>query len=314
MNWGILGAANIAQKALIPAIREAGSTVLGVAARDPERARAYAHHNQIDLALDYDALLNHPDIDIIYNPLPNSAHLPLTLKALEAGKHVLCEKPLALNQREVETMVEAQKASGKLVMEAFFYRFHPQIQRLLNIVQSGELGELRLMRSAFCFTLDNPSDIRWDPQLGGGAFYDVGCYCVDIMRLVAARPPEQIHARGQFTEGRVDHTTSAMLDFGDGLVGHLDASFAVPFEQFFTLVGTRGTVHLNAPFVTREQNATLFLNGQAQAFEEFNGYREMVAHFERAVQGLEEVRFPLEKDSLQQVQIMDGVLKAIQYF
>ncbi|GEM47858.1 Gfo/Idh/MocA family protein [Deinococcus cellulosilyticus] len=310
MNWGILGAANIAQKALIPAIREAGSTVYAVAARNPERARDYAERNQIPHALTYDELLGHPDIDIIYNPLPNSEHLPLTLRALEQGKHVLCEKPLTLNASEVRTMMEAEKASGKVVMEAFFYRFHPQIQRLLEIVQSGTLGDLQILRSAFTFHLGNPDDIRWDPKLGGGAFYDVGCYCVDIMRLVAGKLPESIDAVAQFTASGVDHTTSALLNFGS-FVGHADASFNVPFEQSFTLIGTQGTVHLNAPFVTAGQNPTLTLNGAPETFEEVNGYAEMVRHFERAVRGEEGVRYPLGKDSLEQATLLDEVLRKV---
>ncbi|GGJ31661.1 Gfo/Idh/MocA family protein [Deinococcus roseus] len=312
MNWGILGAANIAQKALIPAIREAGSTVFAVAARDLQRARDYASHNQIEHALSYDELLAHPDIDIIYNPLPNSGHLPLTVKALEAGKHVLCEKPLTLNAAEVQTMMAAQQVSGKVVMEAFFYRFHPQIQRLLEIVRSGQLGELRTMRSAFTFTLGNPDDIRWDPRLGGGAFYDVGCYCVDIMRLVAGKAPVAVQAVAQFTESRVDHTTSALLDFG-GFVGHLDASFAVPFEQFLTVVGAHGVVHLNAPFVSMGHNATLTLNGLPETFDEVNGYTQMVQHFERAARGEETVQYPLHLDSLDQARILDQVLKQVGY-
>ena len=310
MNWGILGAANIAQKALIPAIREAGSTVYAVAARNPQRARDYADRNQIAHALTYDELLRHPEIDIIYNPLPNSEHLPLTLRALEHGKHVLCEKPLTLNAAEVQTMIEARQKSGKVVMEAFFYRFHPQIQRLLDIVASGTLGDLQILRSAFTFHLGNPDDIRWDPRLGGGAFYDVGCYCVDIMRLVAGKLPESVDAVAQFAPGGVDHTTSALLNFG-GFVGHADASFNVPFEQSFTLIGTQGTLHLNAPFVTAGQNAALTLNGTPETFEETNGYTQMVLHFERAVRGEEPVRYPLEKDSLEQATILDMVLQKV---
>ncbi|GGJ19175.1 Gfo/Idh/MocA family protein [Deinococcus roseus] len=312
MNWGILGAARIAQSALVPAIREAGSTVHMVAARDPQKAHTFAEENQIPHSSSYQELLKNSDIEAVYVPLPNSEHLEWTIKALEAGKHVLCEKPLTLNASEARAMIEAQQKSGKLVLEAFSYRFHPQIERMLERLREGAIGEVRFLKVTYGFNLDRPDDIRWDPRLGGGAFYDVGCYGIDIMRLITREVPEQVHAVARMTTGGVDLDLGAMLHYSS-CIGLLNCSFGLPFQQVFEVQGTRGNLILEAPFATDNYEAHLTVNGKAETFPKINPYAEMVKHFEKAIAGTEPLRFTLQQDSLPQMETLEQVLNAVDY-
>ena len=312
MNWGIIGAARIAKSALVPAIREAGGTVHTVAARDPQKAAQFAQENNIPNSGTYEDLLAHPDIEVVYVPLPNSEHLEWTVKALEAGKHVLCEKPLTLSADEAKRMIDAQQKSGKLVLEAFSYRFHPQIQRMLDVLKEGQIGDLRLMRALFTFPLDRPDDIRWAARLGGGAFYDVGSYCVDIMRLVTREVPKDVHVSARMTEGEVDITLGALLEFSS-CQGQLLCSFEMPFQQSFEVLGTKGSLQLEAPFAIDNYESHLTVNGKAETFDRVNVYAEMVRHFQQAIRGETELRFPLQEHSLQQMLILDRALNKMNY-
>lgn len=312
MKWGILGAARIARDHLVHAIREAGGTVEMVAARDPEKARQFAQDMDIEHAGSYAALLEHPDLEVVYVPLPNSEHLEWTVKALEAGKHVLCEKPLTLNVQQAQQMLEAQKGSGKLVLEAFSYRYHPQITEMLEVLQSGEIGDIRAMRSVFAFNLDRPDDIRWDPKLGGGALYDVGSYCIDLMRLTTGELPKNVQAMAHMTDRQVDTTTSALLEFS-GCIGQLVTSFELPFQQGFEVLGTKGSLQLDAPFANDDYEATLTVNGKARKFDKVNVYAEMVRHFEKAISGKTPLKYPLETDAMVQMQALEQVLCKINH-
>ena len=188
---GILGAARIAPSAVIKPARNVGEATIGaVAARDRARAEAFAAKRGVPKVHDsYDALLADPDLDAIYNPLPNGLHAEWTIAALEAGKHVLCEKPFTANAKEAEDVAAVAKRTGLVVMEAFHYRYHPLAQRMRDIVDSGELGQLRSVETALCFPLPKFSDIRYQYDLAGGATMDVGTYTVHMARCWAARSP-----------------------------------------------------------------------------------------------------------------------------
>jgi predicted dehydrogenase len=189
LRIGVLGSARITSKALLePAAKVPGVTVAAVAARDQARAQAFATRHEIPVAYgSYDELLADPDIDAVYNPLPNSLHGPWTLKAIAAGKHVLCEKPFASNADEAERVADAAAASGLVVMEAMHYRYHPLIRRLQDVV--GELGPVRHLQCWTSFVIPNPADIRYDYALGGGALMDGGCYAIDCLRLLGPGEP-----------------------------------------------------------------------------------------------------------------------------
>jgi predicted dehydrogenase len=274
LRWGLLSTARI-NRAVIPPIKESPRHELrAVASRDPGRARAYAGEWGIPVAHDsYDALLADPDIDVVYNPLPNSLHAEWTIRAAEAGKHVLCEKPLALSVDEVDAIAAAATRAGVVVTEAFMYRHHPQTLRLKALVDGGEIGALRLIRGAFSFTLARPADDpRRIPDLGGGSLWDVGCYPVSMARYLVGREPTAVIGWQQLGPTGIDEVFAGMLDFGD-VFAQFDSGFAVPFRTHLEVVGTEGIITVPVPFkpglseqlivTRREETRTETVEGQA---------------------------------------------------
>jgi predicted dehydrogenase len=215
LGLGILGAARIAPMALIrPARRVAGAAVLAVAARDARRAQAFAARHGIPrVHASYEALLADPEVEAVYNPLPNSLHAEWTIRALEAGKHVLCEKPFAASAAEAEAMARASERSGRVLMEAFHYRYHRLFARLREILHAGELGTVRHLEATFCIPLLRRGDIRWRADLAGGALMDNGCYAVHLLRHLAEAEPEVVSAGAVWTRGGVDRWLTAELRF-----------------------------------------------------------------------------------------------------
>jgi predicted dehydrogenase len=227
LRLGILGAAAIAPAALIaPARAMAGQvSVTAVAARSAERARAFAAKHGIARAYDgYGALIADPEIDALYNPLPNGLHGYWTIKALEAGKHVLCEKPIAANADEAQKMADAANANGRVLMEAFHYRYHPLAQRMKDIVASGELGTVREIRTAMCFPLPVFSNIRYNFALAGGATMDAGCYAIHMARLLGGGEPEVLSANAKLRDANIDRAMDVTLRFPSGAIGHVCVS------------------------------------------------------------------------------------------
>src|SRR5690349_2634228 len=203
---GVLGAAAIVPMALTnPARSVPEAKIVAIAARDPKRAEAFARRHRIPrVHHTYSDLLNDPEIEAIYNPLPNSLHAPWTIRALEAGKHVLCEKPFAANAAEAEEMARAAERSGRVLMEAFHWRYHPLFARARAILDAGEIGPVRHLEAHFCIPLPLPNDIRFRKDLAGGALMDTGCYTVSVLRHLSGGEPEVIAARGWWTRGGVD--------------------------------------------------------------------------------------------------------------
>jgi predicted dehydrogenase len=226
LRLGILGAANIARHFAAGVEGSAKVTLVAVASRDLARAEAFAAKSGIPRAIGgYEALLADPDVEAIYNPLPNSLHAQWSIRALEAGKHVLCEKPIAVTAAEARAMFAAATGAGRLLFEAFPYRAQPQTHALARLVASGEIGRPRLIQASFGFPVANPANIRLDPALGGGALLDAGSYAVSLVRLLAGEPPRRVSAFAQWTERGVDSSLVANLDFPSGLVAQAACSF-----------------------------------------------------------------------------------------
>jgi predicted dehydrogenase len=226
LAFGILGAARIAPTALIrPAAEVPGLRVAAIAARDPARADEFArHHGIARVHASYSAMLEDPELDAIYIPLPNGLHGGWTLRALAAGKHVLCEKPIAANAEEAEQMRAAALRAGRVLMEAFHWRYHPLAERLREILASGELGRLRHVEASMCFPLPLAQDIRFDLALAGGATMDAGCYPVSIARFLANSEPQVVSAHARLLRPGVDRAMRAELRFGNGISGRITAS------------------------------------------------------------------------------------------
>ena len=243
LGWGVLGAAWIAGRAVMPAIAASrNGRVVAIASRDPDKARRLAGgHPDAKILDSYDAVLSDPDVDAVYIPLVNSLHREWSLRCFEAGKHVLCEKPLGMNAREAAEMAAAASASGRLLMEAFMYRFHPRIAAFVASVQDP-----LYVHATFGFPLDDPANYRLRASLGGGALLDVGCYTVSVARWIMGEP-KTVLARTR-DSGGVDLTVSALLGFEGGRTASVWASFESPEEQGLTVVTGDRTLRLERPF------------------------------------------------------------------
>ncbi len=242
VRWGILSTANIARRVVDGARLAANAELVAVGSRDGERARAYAAEHGIPRAHDsYEALLADPEVDAIYNPLPNSLHVEWTIRALEAGKHVLCEKPLSRHPADVERAFDAAERAGRQLMEAFMWRFHPQTEQLVGLVRDGTIGRLRFVRAAFGFDLPGDTNVRWLAELEGGALMDVGCYCVSALRLICGAEPERVSAE-LVDRGGVDARLAGLLRFPGDVLGTFDCGMDVAPRAAIEVVGDAATL------------------------------------------------------------------------
>jgi D-xylose 1-dehydrogenase (NADP+, D-xylono-1,5-lactone-forming) len=317
VRWGILSSANIGVKAVAPSIiASSNGQLMAVASRDEKRAAdLYSFAPQLRIYNDYEQIIQDPEIDAIYNPLPNSLHAEWTIKALQAGKHVLCEKPLAVTAEEATSMVEAAHTHNMLLMEAFMYRFHPQIVWALEQAHSGVVGPIRLVRASFSFDLRaHPENIRMNAELAGGSLMDIGCYGVNLCRAVYGHPPRAVAARVHAPKvAAVDMATNAVLDFGDGRFGLIDSSFALTRRQSAEIIGEQGTIVIPVPFVPGIRETTVFVtkNGQMneQTFPIIDQYQLEVEHFSQCIRSHAEPARRLS-ETLENIATIEAIYQA----
>jgi predicted dehydrogenase len=308
LRWGFLGASRIGN-ALAGAMRSAGHTLHGVAARDSARAVAYAEKHGFACTYDtYEELLQDPQVDAVYNPLPNHLHFPWTARALQAGKHVLCEKPFMLNSGEVQQLMTLSRPAGLIIAEAFMHRHHPQYVDALAAIGEGALGELRTANASYRFTLSNPTDYRWHAAFGGGALYDVGCYCVSALRLLLGREPVRVSA-SQRLHGDIDATLTGWMDFNDGFTAHFDCSLEANPGQHLTLVGSTESLTFDVPFGPYRRTSTLQVGSRTLSYDAQDPYQFMVEHFAAAVTGQADLRWGLP-DALRQAHVLDALFSS----
>jgi D-xylose 1-dehydrogenase (NADP+, D-xylono-1,5-lactone-forming) len=286
LHWGLLSTARI-NRLIIPAIRASErSEVTAVASRRLDRARAYANEWKIPRPIgSYDALLADPGIDVIYIGLPNSLHVEWTVRSLEAGKHVLCEKPLALSVEDVDRIAAAATRAGRVATEAFMYRHHPLTRAVEAVVRSGRLGAIRGYTGAFTFLLTREGDVRLDPALGGGSLWDVGCYPVSYACLLAAQPPVEAFGWQRTSTSGVDLEFAGMLRFADGSVAQFDCGFMGPFRAGMEVIGTDATLRIERPFRTDARSRVFLTSGddtQTLPFESEAPFAGEILDMERA--------------------------------
>lgn len=286
IRWGILSTANIARAAVIPAIQAAtNNEVVAVASRNTERAQAFANKLGIPRAYDsYEALLDDADIDAIYIALPNSLHFAWAVRAAASGKHILCEKPLAMDASQCREMASAAKENNVQLMEAFMYRFHPQITAALDLVHSGAIGELHHMHAAFTFRVTNSANIRLQADLGGGSLMDVGCYCVNALRTFAGCEPVEVQATAIWHANGVDERLVGLLRFPNGLTGQFDSALNLARRETFLAAGTEATLELPRAYLPGVGDTILRLrkvygDAEEQTITGVDEYRLMVEHF-----------------------------------
>jgi predicted dehydrogenase len=287
VRWGILSTARINAKLLTGANAADNATVVAVASRDRARAERYAAEHQIRRAHgSYQELLADPEIEAVYIPLPNSMHIDWTRRALQAGKHVLCEKPLSRHPGEVEAAFDLAEDHGLQLMEAFMYRHHPQTKRLQRLVDEGAIGRLRLIRGAFSFRLTVRGDVRMSTALDGGGLMDVGCYCLSAARMLAGEP-RRVHAEQAIGGDGVDVAFAAAMRFANDVLAHFDAGLALAARDELEVVGEEGSLYLDDPWHCREPVIEWRRAGGVERIEieRADPYRLEVENFSAAIRG-----------------------------
>ena len=249
LRWGLLSTAHI-NRVIIPQLKKSKKNqLLAVASREIERASQYAKEWEISKAYgSYEDLLADPEIDVIYNSLPNGLHAEWTVKALQAGKHVLCEKPIATSLEGIDAITVAARKSGKVAVEAFMYRHHAQTLKVKELIKEGAIGRIALMRGIFCFRLTNLQDIRYSSKLGGGSIWDVGCYPISMIRFLYGMEPIKVFAFKVDSSTGIDLSLTGEMNFLGDAVGQIQCSFSTPYHASVEIFGEKGHILLPNPF------------------------------------------------------------------
>ncbi len=317
IRFGILSTAKIGIKMVIPAMQKGTKCeITGIASRDRDRAESAAASLGIPKHYgSYEAILDDPEIDAIYNPLPNHLHVPLTLKAMDAGKHVLCEKPVAMSAEEAEQLLAASISfPGLKVMEAFMYRFQPRWDRVKTLVDDGTIGELKAVHSFFSYYNDDPQDIRNVAVMGGGGLMDIGCYSINGARYLFGREPQHVSGVTEMDpEFGVDRLASGLLDFGSG-TSVFTCTMRSPNYQYMKIFGTRGHIHMEWPFnpeLDKESHLTLTVNDttKTETFAPVNHYTIQGDRFSEAIINNTPVPTPLE-DAAANMKVIEAIRRA----
>lgn len=319
LKWGIMGAANIAKRAVIPGVKGSElNEVAAIASRDYGKAKEAAEQLDIPTVYgSYEELLEDPSIDVVYIPLPNHLHREWTMRAAEAGKHILCEKPLALNAREAEEMAEACAKAGVTMAEAFMYRCHPRYDKIRDIIASGEIGEVRGIRSAFTFNNAKAAgNVRFRKAWGGGSIYDVGCYPISAARLLLGKEPEAVTVQAQFSpeHDHVDMMASGLLEFEGGVSLTFDCGMWSAFRNPLEVLGSDGVIEVPSAFITPEPGSGNFYvnaRGERRMVEvpDVNAYSAQADALARAVTGEEPLRFS-PQDAVNNMRAIDACLQS----
>jgi predicted dehydrogenase len=296
IRWGVLGWARIAHKEVIPAIQRSSNGVLhAMASRDAAKlVECQTQFNPPHLHPSYDDLVRDPEVDAVYNPLPNSLHKEWTIKAAEQGKHVLCEKPVALNAAECREMIAACRANGVVFMEAFMYRYTARTIKVRELLRSGKLGEIKFVQSQFRFLLNRPGDVRRNAGLGGGSLYDVGSYPVNFIGMVMDEITHSAPGQGPraesvsvqcVQENGVDELFSALVRYPGGVVAALHSGFNAHFRIFTEIIGTQGALEIPLTFLGNSGPLTLTIGENKQVINvgESDRYRLQVENFADAI-------------------------------
>jgi xylose dehydrogenase (NAD/NADP) len=306
IRWGLMSTARINER-LIPAIPNSEhAELLGVASRQKNSAEQYAKERSIERAYGgYEELLADPDIDVVYVSLPNSYHPEWCVKSAEAGKHILCEKPLALTLEEVDRMATAADRHGVILQEAAMYRFHPQTNKVRDLIRRGTIGDLRIVRSVFSFILDKTEDIRLESHLGGGSLWDIGSYPISFSRLVLGADPEEVTGWHVLNNRGVDTTFTGQMRFASGTFAQFSCSFRAIPRWEIEFIGAQGAIYLDHPWLNRvgEPSHVRIVHGGGAANETFG---DSTSHLKMEIVTFEKTNaYQCEVDSMN-ASIMTG--------
>jgi predicted dehydrogenase len=310
-KWGIISTAHINRLVLAGARESEEVDVIAVASRDQARAEAYAREQGIERAYgSYEALLADADVEAVYISLPNSLHVEWSIHALEAGKHVLCEKPLDRRPEEAERAFGAADRAGRILAEAFMWRHNPQTAKLLELVGSGAIGDLRLIRSAFSFSLDEPENVRLAADLDGGALMDVGCYCVSCSRLLGGEP-ESVYGEQVSGESGVDVLFAATMRFPGDVLAQFECGFVLPDRDELDVVGSEGSLFLDDPWHARTPVLELRRDGDVEeiVLQPADSYRLELENLGDAIAGRAQPLLGRE-DAVGQARTIDALYRS----
>lgn len=318
IRWGVLSTANIARTEVIPAIRLAENAEMTAIASRGNKVHEVAGELSIPKAYEsYDALLDDPEIDAVYIPLPNGLHKEWVEKAAKKGKHVLCEKPVSLTADEAVEMVRVCREQGVKFMEAFMYQFHPQHDRVREIIASGEIGEVRLFKSSHSFYLENrDGDIRMDKELGGGALYDLGCYSIHALRTILHTEPLEVQAVAELDpKSGVDLSTYVHFILENGVKAIIDCSFDMTHRNEYEVVGTKGSIKVPYAFrpdVNGGMGSVIVRSGDVTREEKIRGdiYRLEVEHFSQAILNERELSYS-GVSTVENMKVIDACYESI---
>lgn len=336
LRWGVIGTARIADQLVRAWELSKTNELVAIASRDGAKGKAWANQKHAEHVFDsYDKMLASDVIDAVYIPLPNGLHCEWSVKAAQQGKHVLCEKPLADDAAQVREIIAARDANHVTIMEAFMYRFHPKTLKLKQLLSEGAVGDMKIIRATFTFFLREPRNIRMNASLAGGALMDVGCYPVNIARLVAGTDPQAVTARGVWGEDAarvthdeprirtltgadahlngVDHTMSAIMEFPNNVLALVDWSFTADSHQWIGVSGTKGHIGVTAPFRMGAEDQVILYDHEGKHEDVIvpgaDEYHMMVDHFADAVLNGKPLSYPLE-NSLGQARTIDALYQS----
>jgi D-xylose 1-dehydrogenase (NADP+, D-xylono-1,5-lactone-forming) len=287
VKWGIISTARINRLFLEGARQAKGVEVAAVASRDRATAEQYARENDIATAHgSYEALLNDPQVEAVYIPLPNSLHVEWSIRALRAGKHVLCEKPLSRRATDVNNAFDVAEQNGRLLMEAFMWRHNPQTAKLTDLLSQGAIGRVRMIRAAFGFVTNDPANVRLQAGLDGGGLMDVGCYCVSAARLLASEP-DRVSAEQSLGGDGVDVAFAATMRHPNDVISHFDCGLALDSRDLLEVVGDQGSLRLDDPWHCRNPGIELTRKGDTEhiKIERANSYGLEAENFSAAIRG-----------------------------
>jgi predicted dehydrogenase len=315
VRWGIISTANIIRHVIPAAHASPKVELVAIASREQSRADAYAREWGIERAYgSYEGLLEDPDVEAVYIPLPNSMHVEWSIRSVEAGKHVLCEKPFDRRPEEVERAFDAADSAGRLLMEAFMYRHNPQTHQLAELVRSGAIGELRVIRSAFSFSVYDPGNIRLRTDVDGGSLMDVGCYCVSGSRLLAGEPVA-VHGEAYVGPTGTDWVFGGTLRFADDVVALFDCGTCLPLRDELEAIGTEGSLFLDDPWHCRKPVIELRRGDDVERLElePADSYRLQFENLSDAIRG-EATPLLGREDAVAQAQVIDGLFRSAGLF
>ena len=318
IRWGILSTAKIGIKKVVPAIQNASNCeVVAISSRKLEKAEQAAKTLGIPKAVpSYDAILNDPEVDAVYNPLPNHLHVPWTIKALKAGKHVLCEKPIGMNVQEAELLAkEIKKHPGLKVMEAFMYRFHPQWIKTKSLIDSGAIGEVKTIHTHFSYNNPDPNNIRNILEIGGGGLMDIGCYCISFPRYILTKEPKRVVGiMDRDPEMKTDRLTSGILDFSNGVTSLFTCSTQLMPFQRTQILGTSGRIEVEIPVNAPPDQVVKIYLWTKEKMEEIefpavDQYQAQAEAFAKAIHSDEEVPTSFE-DAVNNMKVIDAIVES----